>query len=435
MSLTPRWTRLEAHGEQLRYRASPHRFNVVPAGRRSGKTERAKRKVIGCALVGTEFYPARFFTAAPTRDQAKRIFWEDLKAMVPTGLVKRIMETDLMIQLPLSEIWVVGMDKPQRIEGTPWDGAVLDEYGNMKPQAWGENVRPALADRGGWCDFIGVPEGRNHYYNLYQQARAEMLANGAASDWGVFHWVSADILPPEEIEAARRDLDDLTFQQEYEASFVNFSGRAYYPYDETLHASEVLEYNERAPLIFCFDFNVAPGVAVACQEKEWGTAAIGEVWIPQNSNTPAVCRRLAEDWGKHRGRVVCYGDATGGAKGSAKVSGNDWDLVKQELRAAFGDRVTYRVLSANPSVRARINAVNTRLKSMDGTVRLKVDPKKAPHLARDLEGVRLLEGGSGEIDKKRDPMLSHISDALGYYIEREFPVRSRTLTQQRFRVA
>jgi hypothetical protein len=40
------------------------------------------------------------------------------------------------------ELALVGMDKPARIEGAPWDGGVLDEYGNMKPQAWGENVRP-----------------------------------------------------------------------------------------------------------------------------------------------------------------------------------------------------------------------------------------------------------------------------------------------------
>jgi hypothetical protein len=51
-----------------------------------------------------------------------------------------------------------------------------------------------------------------------------------------------------------------------------------------------------------------------------------------------------------------------------------------------------------------------------------VDPARAPHVIKDLEGVRLLTGGAGEIDKKADPMLSHISDALGYLIAKEFPV-------------
>jgi len=434
MSLTPRWSRLDPHPEQILYRNSPHRFNVVPAGRRSGKTERLKRKTVQRAIHGGDFFPARFFLAAPTRDQAKRIFWDDIKALIPHEFVRKVSETDLMVRLPLSEIWVVGMDKPQRIEGTPWDGGGLDEYGNMKPHAWGENVRPALSDRLGWCDFIGVPEGRNHYYELYQRARAEMVEKGGDSEWGAFHWISADILPPEEIEAARRDLDELTFQQEYEASFINFVGRAYYPFNEKEHCPGPLEYNPKAPLIFCFDFNVAPGVAVVCQEKEWGTAAIGEVWIPQNSNTRAVCRRLVKDWGEHKGRVFCYGDATGGARGSAKTEGSDWDLVKEELRPVFGDQLFFRVPKANPAERARINALNTRLKNGAGDVHLRVDPSKVPHIVRDLEGVRLLEGGSGELDKKHDPQLTHPSDALGYYIVGAFPTTRTTASSFDFEV-
>ena len=433
--LTRRWTTLRRHEEQIAYRRSLHRFNVCPAGRRSGKTELAKRKVVERAILGTEFTPARYFLAAPTRDQGKRIFWDDIKAMVPRNLTHRVVETDLMIALPLSEIWVIGMDKPERMEGTPWDGGCLDEYGNMKARAWGENVRPSLSDRLGWCDFIGGPEGRNHYYDLYQYARAQMMEHGEASEWGAYHWVSADILPAEEIEAAKRDLDELTFQQEYEASFVNFVGRAYYPFTEATHTRR-LEYNPRAPLILCFDFNVSPGVAAVCQEKEEGTGVIGEVWIPQNSNTPAVCRKLAADWGKHGGQVLCYGDATGGAGGSAKVAGSDWDLIKRTLGPVFGSRMSFHVPSENPRERTRVNAVNSRLRASDGTIRLFVDPSKAPHVVRDFEGVRLLEGGSGEIDKspKRDKTLTHLTDALGYYIEREFPIRSRTIEQVRLKV-
>jgi len=53
-----------------------------------------------------------------------------------------------------------------------------------------------------------------------------------------------------------------------------------------------------------------------------------------------------------------------------------------------------------------------------------VDPAAAEHVVRDLEGVRLLEGGAGELNKKSDPDLSHISDALGYYVAEVFPVNA-----------
>ncbi|MEK9809965.1 MAG: hypothetical protein VW362_05925 [Candidatus Nanopelagicales bacterium] len=418
---------------------SPHRFNVVPAGRRSLKTETRKRKLVLRALAGGEYGAARFFFAAPTRDQAKRIAWDDLKQLTPEWALADISESDLSIRLRNgSVIQVHGMDRPERIEGSPWDGGVLDEYANMRPHVWSLHVRPALADRRGWCDLIGVPEGRNHYYDIAERARADMLELGDESDWGFFTWTSAEILPRDEIEAARRDLDELSFRQEYGASFVNFTGRAYYAFSDENKGR--LHYVAAGDIAFCFDFNVSPGVAVVLQEQELpngqvGTGVIGEVHIPQNSNTEAVCNKLIADWGDHDGRVFVYGDATGGARGTAKVEGSDWDIVRRMLFGHFGsDRVFMRVASSNPPERARVNAVNTRCCAGDGTRRLFVDPARAPNVARDLEGVRVLAGGSGEIDKKADPALSHLSDALGYYVHREYPITERVTRSASFKV-
>ncbi len=429
--ISPRWTKLRDHDEQIRLINSPARFKTVPAGRRSGKTEIAKRKLSKAAFIPTGFFPARFFAGAPTRDQAKRIYWDDLKALVPPKLrMKEPSESELTITTIMgSEIVVVGMDKPERIEGMPWDGGILDEFGNMKEKAWRENVRPALSDRKGWCWFIGVPEGRNHYYTLDKMAKAD-----TTGEWDSFHWISADILDPAEIASAKRDLDELTYLQEYEASFISFEGRAYYAFDERYNTARI-KYNPRQPLIFCFDFNVSPGVCAVIQEKtafdglglpiigDTISCVIGEVYIERNSNTVMVCRRLIKDWGEHQGQIYIYGDASGGAKGSAKVAGSDWTLVKKTLNAYFGeDRIHYRIKRKNPYERERINSVNSRCKSMSGDIRFLVDAGKAPHVLIDMEGVRLVKGGSGEIDKKEDTKLTHLSDGIGYYIDYEFPV-------------
>lgn len=451
-ALTDRWTPLRYHIEQSRLIHSPARFKVVPAGRRSGKTERAKRQLVKCCLNAESAFPdPNYFAAAPTRDQAKRIYWDDLKLLSPKSVVRRISETDLSIwYITGAMLSVVGMDKPERIEGSPWDGGVLDEYANMKNTAWGANVRPALSDRDGWCWLIGVPEGRNHYYDTWNDALGPLnIANGG--DWDGFTWFSSDILSAKEIESAKRSLDELTYQQEYEASFVNFEGQAYYPFDRTLHCAALRQlYNPRADISLCLDFNVDPGIAVIAQEMDFprkiatasvnvkgreifnnvaqpakgGTGVIGEVHIPRNSNTPAVCRRFIKDWGDHEGLVYVYGDATGGARGTAQTEGSDWDIVKTELFAHFGpNRVHFRVPSANPTERARINAVNTRLQAGDGEIRFMIDPSAAPMTVKDFEGVRLLGGGSGELDKKADPKLTHLTDGLGYYIVREYPIR------------
>lgn len=449
---------------QQDYAQSTARFNVLPAGRRSGKTEIAKRKVVKKALLATTPHPA-FFAAAPVRDQAKRIYWDDFKRMIPPSLMtRRPSESELSIWLINgARISVVGMDRPERIEGTPWDGGILDEYANMKEGAWTENVYPALTDRRGWCDLIGVPEGRNHYYEAWKKARADETGL-----WQAHTWKSADVLPlygrGEEVEQARRDLDPLTFAQEYEGSFVNFAGQAYYPFNEETHCARLIdEYNPKANLIVMFDFNVDPGVAVIAQEMDFprlvtpipgvvvdgktmfkdqvfeqrtkGTGIIGEVHIPQNSNTPAVCRKLIQDWGAHEGRVLVYGDATGGARGTAQTEGSDWDLVKNALYGHFGrERVYMRVPNSNPTERSRINSVNTRLKTGSGIIRMMIDPTRAPNTVKDFEGVRLLEGGSGELDKKHDPKLTHLSDAVGYYVVKEYPVRPESTIITELRV-
>jgi hypothetical protein len=330
---------------------------------------------------------------------------------------------------------VVGLDKPERIEGLPIDGIILDEYGNMKEATWGEHVRPCLSTpgRSGWAWMIGVPEGRNHYYQTYQKA-LEPTSNG----WDGFHWISADILDPEEIEAAKAELDPLTYKQEYEADFIYLEGRVYYPFDRKIHASELLEYDSSKDLHFLFDFNQAPGVAAVAQEltytgnrtnlvSEAYTGIIGEVWIPKNSRTPFVCNRLIKDWGHHKGDVYCYGDPTGGAGGSAKIEGSDWDQVRSILDKVYGERMTFRVARGSPRENPRVNSVNSRLMSMDGMIHMLVDPIKAPHVVEDLEGVVTLKGGSGEIDKKINETLTHLSDAIGYYTHMRFPTTSKDL--------
>tara|TARA_R100000458_G_C8278525_1_gene254882 strand:+ start:2450 stop:3757 length:1308 start_codon:yes stop_codon:yes gene_type:complete len=427
--LTKRWNKLTFHKPQNDLWNAETRFRVVPAGRRSGKTELAKRYVVEKALMFTDFHDGWFVCSAPTHSQAKRIFWKDICSLVPKQFIQSISISELTVRLINgAEISVLGLDQPQRIEGRPIDGIICDEYGNMKPEVWTSNLRPALSTRGrpGWAWLIGVPEGRNHYYTLALEAQKKENV-----DWSYHHWLSADILAEEEIEAAKRDLDELTFKQEYEASFVNFSGRAYYPFDRDKHCMKT-EYVPNRPLIFCFDFNVAPGIAVICQEqvinKETVTVVIDEVYIPRNSNTPAVCRRLIKDWSHHKGDVHLYGDATGGARGTAKVAGSDWEIIRDELKPTFRERLKWRVPRSNPRERVRVNAMNTRLENASKEIKLFIDESNCSMLARDLEGVILLEGGSGEIDKKHDPNLTHLSDALGYYLVKAHPTAKQITT-------
>lgn len=396
------------------------RFRVLASGRRFGKTYLAIYELL--------FRAARVnqvaWYVAPSYRQAKQISWKMLKEAISALQWKaKYNESDLSCYLVSSgsTIALRGAENYDSLRGVGINLLVMDEAADIKQEAWTEVLRPTLSDTGGKAFFIGTPKGRNWFYDLYMHGKDNVPG---WESWQ-FTTVEGGNVPPEEVEAARRDLDELTFAQEYLASFVNFEGRAYYPFSYETHCNP-LAYDPLKALALCFDFNVEPGVCAIAQEQALpnkldGTGIIGEVHIPRNSNTPAVCRKIIADWGKHQGRVICYGDATGGARGTAQVQGSDWDLIRQELKPVFGERLAFHVKPANPRERARVNAVNSRLKSTSGDIRLMVDSKKAPHVVRDFEGVQLLKGGSGEIDKKATPDLTHITDAIGYYVEYCYP--------------
>jgi hypothetical protein len=423
-------TDFEHHDKQRAYEDSQKRWNYAAAARRTGKSKIFLRRLNKFSMSQTQFPDAQYAITAPTRDQVKRLFWNDTKAMYPPEFITDTSETELRLQLfNGSVIWLFGMDKPERVEGISLSGGGSDEFGNMKDDAFDAHIRPALADRLGWWDFLGVPEGRNHYYRKWLDAQNPDAV--ASSD--CHSWTFAEVAPiymgqdavDEELRDAMRTMDMLTFDQEYNGSFVTFEGRAYYAFNIEVHASKGLKYYPKYDLDFAFDFNVSPAVCSISQEVGDTTRVIGEVYIPKNGNTPAVCRRLLADWGDHKGDVFLYGDATGGNRHTSQIAGSDWDIVHEFLRPTFGDRMHDRVPNSNPPEHARVQAVNSRFESADHTVSMVIDPVRCPETVRCCDGVMLLKGGSGEIDKKHDKTLTHLSDSLGYKIVSLYPIGGR----------
>ena len=116
---TKRWIPLRRHPEQLRLWYDKRRFKIIPAGRRSGKTELAKRWLIERLFPKErKSSPGRFFAAAPTRDQAKRIWWQDLNDLIKPDWKAVVSASELKIRTTRgAEDWVIGLDKPMRMEG------------------------------------------------------------------------------------------------------------------------------------------------------------------------------------------------------------------------------------------------------------------------------------------------------------------------------
>lgn len=154
-----------------------------------------------------------FAYVAPTYSQAKDIAWNYLKRFTSVLPGIETNEAELRADLPNgARIRLYGAENYDRMRGIYLDGVVLDEYGMIDPRAWPEVIRPALSDRKGWADFIGTPNGFNHFHEVYEVAGKEpgewYRAMHKASETG--------LLDAAELADARKTMTPEQYAQEYE---------------------------------------------------------------------------------------------------------------------------------------------------------------------------------------------------------------------------
>ncbi len=420
-----RWYELIDHPVQMDLmQAVPSgmRFPVIPAGRRSGKTERFKRFLSKEAMLNSN---EMYFAAAPTHSQAKKIFWDDLKKFTFSELHNKApSESELKIFMPNgTEIHVIGLDKPQRIEGVAWTGGGIDEIADIKADAWEANIYPALntvnptrPDYRAWCWLLGVPDGLNHYYDMAQYAQ-----NSNDPEWGLFHWKSSEILPQDVIDAAKRSMSAKQYKQEYEASFETASGRIYEDYSTKNHTNEQIKDHEQ--LLWFHDFNYTPlssGVGVMRGQDIY---CLDEVIL-----TSAVARQSAnefvEKFKNHANKkVVIYGDPAGRA-GEKHGHASDYVEIKDVLRSN-GWKFIDKVKKAAPAIKDRQNSVRAKIMNAHGDVSLYVNVNKCPYIHKGLGTVQLKKGSTFQ---EEDGEYQHITTAIGYMCDVEFPTQgSKTI--------
>ena len=199
------------------------RFNVLVLHRRAGKTVMTINHILRAALTNPLPNP-RYAFLSPTFKQGKATAWDYIKQYAEKIPGTKFNESELRCDLPNgARITILGAENDQSLRGIFLDGCIFDETQSIKPTIFPEVIRPALADRKGWCVFIGTPKGRNYFYELYQQAKEN-------KDWYacVFKASETKILDDDELKAAKDVMSKDLYDQEFECSFQAAITGSYY---------------------------------------------------------------------------------------------------------------------------------------------------------------------------------------------------------------
>jgi len=378
------------------------RFRVLITGRRFGKTFLAINELAKFASKPNQ----RVWYVAPTYRQAKAICWNVLKEkMIYHKWVKNINHSDLTITLKNnSTITLRGSDNEQSLRGVGLNFLCIDEFADVNKEAWYEVLRPTLSDTKGHALFCGSPRGFGNWsYELFKQGETN-------NDWASFKYTTIEggNVDQDEVEQAKQDLDIRTFQQEYEATFVNYSGMIYYNFNRQSNIIEKYQ-KETAILHIGLDFNVDPMSAVVCVIVNEKIIVVDEIQI-YSSNTQEMCDEIKNRY-KNK-QIVVYPDPSARQRKTSAGGFTDLSILKN---AGFD----VKCKNTAPLIRDRINAVNAKLKNVNGKNSLFI-VKSCKNVIKSIER-QIYKEGTHVPDK--DSGYDHMNDALGYLIEFNFPLR------------
>ena len=385
-----------------------NRFKVLITGRRFGKTHLGIREL--CKSAAT--IPGSInWAICPSYRMAKAIWWTQIKEKLNNlRWIETSNEAELTIRLKNgSQIALKGCDNPDSLRGLGLDFVIFDEFQDSPKEAFTEVIRPALSDKKGRAMFTGTPKGVGSWsHELFTRALNEQ-------DWAAWQFTTIDggNVDAEEIESARRDLDEKTFLAEYMATFNTYSGTVAYNFSYKENVVPLPE-PEMGWIHVGIDFNILPMTAVIAQVKGQECHVFDELHM-KGSNTEEVCEEL-----KHRypySKIIAYPDPASRQKKTSAGGKTDFSIL---MNAGF----TVKARHFHTPVRDRVNSLNAKLKNAAGLRTLFIDPK-CKHTIDSLQRLSYIEG-TNTIDKNSG--LDHQFDALSYAVDFLFPIKTRVET-------
>ena len=305
------------------------------------------------------------------------------------------------------------VDEFERLRGTnlAWFG--LDELTYTQEESWQRlegRLRDPKASR--LCGFgVWTPKGYDWVYRKFVAEPSQAYKVIVAPAFENRHLLDkvADFY-----ERLKSSYDEKFYDQEVLGAYLSMEGgRVYSSFSRHEHVTN-LQMDQYLPLFWALDFNVDPMSSVVVQIARGKVLVLDEIVI-RHGTTRQTCEEFLKRFPRADQGIAVYGDASGHHQQTTGYS--DYEMIQEYLQANSTTKVSYCAPKSNPSVRERVNLVNKKLQSSNGSPGILVDAK-CKELIKDFDQV-CYKQDTTQIDKDRDRLRTHLSDALGYLLWQE----------------
>jgi hypothetical protein len=282
----------------------PHRFSLIEATTKAGKTAGCIAWIVEQALAGRAGW--NYWWVAPVSDQALIAFRRCMRA-IPKDMFTANISLKTITLVNGTIIWFKSGDKPNSLYGEDVYGAVLDEASRMKEDAW-IAVRSTITFTRAKIRIIGNVRGRkNWFFRMARQAERDQLLDKPNREMG-YHKIVADdavsagVLDAKEIQDAREQLPEQAFRELYLAEPSDDGGN---PFGLKHITACVRPMSDKQPRWWGWDFAKKVDYTVGIALDEDFAVCRFERWqgVPWGESIYRVCQLT--------GNTPALGDSTG----------------------------------------------------------------------------------------------------------------------------
>lgn len=366
---------------QMDFLTAQEKYTLFCGGLGSGKTHGGA----GWAMLMANQHPNTkgLITANSYSQLKKATLTKFFQVLDEHGIEYKYKSQEGIIDIDGTIVYAISMENYDLLRGIEVGWCWSDECAFYKEEAFNVLIG-RIRDRRGPCQWKGTttPNGFNWLYTKFVEEpipQSKVVYSRTADN--------VANLTDTYVNTLRSNYDQRLAQQELDGQFVNLSsGKVYYAFDRNKHCKPV---DERGHSIFCgLDFNVHPLCGVFGFFYE-GRIYISNELYQEDSNTFKAAREIQQRYAHTPVRVV---PDESGAKRKTSADTTDHEILRRANLIVEKFK--------NPPVKDRWNNIN---RLFDHGL-LVIDPK-CKKLIEDLEKMTY---------DNKDPMLSHISDALGY---------------------